>query len=139
MVEGKYVRGPRVRQAAELGAELWPEGGSSVEEEGAGQLGRPGWGLKTPFFLSSPLLPKQRRLHGAGLPSVGHCLIQTLCTPNPPLMVDSHHLTFLLSHQSGINWKRTTKHGGLHGTNVFINIPSACRTHQLHSTEVDRL
>ena len=38
MVEGKYVRGPRVRQAADgagRGAELWPEGGSSVEEEGA--------------------------------------------------------------------------------------------------------
>ena len=57
MVEGKYVRGPRVRQAAELGAELWPEGGSSVEEEGAGQLGRPGWGLKTPEGLR-PCAPR---------------------------------------------------------------------------------
>lgn len=31
----------------ELGAELWLVGGSSVEEEGAGQLGCPGRRLKT--------------------------------------------------------------------------------------------
>lgn len=41
----------------ELGTELWPEGGSSVEEEGAGQLGRPGWGLKTPEGLR-PCAPR---------------------------------------------------------------------------------
>ena len=43
-----------------------------------------------PFFITAS---QNRGLPGGGPPSISHCLIQTLCTPNSPLTVDSHHFT----------------------------------------------